>query len=128
MKNRPVIGQRVRVNAIIVKQHTTNMNKMAVTERQRVTADMLEMTADEWYVRFEGYYSRNVLPNNITLPLEGVYVGWRTLGLGRIYTEYDNGYVIREFLQDDHVEGWIIYFDARRNPVYVLPEDVEIVT
>lgn len=62
----------------------------------------------------------------ITLaPIEGIYVGTRTLSNGtRQLQNYDEGYV---YTASDYFEAWMIVEHERRKPVFVLPDDCEII-
>lgn len=53
---------------------------------------------------------------------EGYVVGWRTLYDGKVVHHYEEP---TEFLPERHFTAYLIAFDPRTNPVYVLPENVE---
>lgn len=56
--------------------------------------------------------------------MEGVIVGWRTLANGTV--EYGNDWDAGdEFRPTEHFKAYLVAFDMRRKPVYVLPEDLE---
>lgn len=54
---------------------------------------------------------------------EGIITGKRTLANGNI-SYYDHG---SNFVMKEHFEAYIVTFDLRRKPVYVLPEDLEVI-
>lgn len=54
----------------------------------------------------------------------GVIVGWRTLANGDV--EYGNGYDSgTEFYPTEHFKAYLVAYDMRKKPVYVLPKDLE---
>jgi len=58
-------------------------------------------------------------------PIEGVYVGTRTLSNGsRQLQNYEEGYI---YTATDYFEAWMIVENERRRPVFVLPGDCEII-
>lgn len=55
-------------------------------------------------------------------PVSGVIVGWRTLSDGRFD---DFGYYEpSEYLPTRHFKAYLVAFDMREKPLYVLPEDL----
>lgn len=55
-------------------------------------------------------------------PVSGVIVGWRTLSDGRV----DFGYYDEpsEYMPTRHFKAYLVAFDMREKPLYVLPEDL----
>lgn len=95
MTNRPVFGQRVRVNAKLVKR----------------------------YDRPQFKYPVNTTWQRIAYNVEGIYIGFRTLSEGCIDADYEDGYTYRYFIPKRHMKVWLIVINERSNPIYVLPED-----
>ncbi len=54
----------------------------------------------------------------------GVIVGWRTLSNGKVTygNDWDGS---DEFRPTEHFKAYLVAYDMRRKPVYVLPEDLE---
>lgn len=52
----------------------------------------------------------------------GFVIGWRTLSNGEV-RRY--GYEPTEYIPERHFDAYLVVFDPRTNPVYVLPENVE---
>lgn len=54
--------------------------------------------------------------------MPGVIVGWRTLSDGRV----DRGgyYEPSEYTPTRHFKAYLVAFDMREKPLYVLPEDL----
>lgn len=52
----------------------------------------------------------------------GFVIGWRTLSDGEAVQV---GYEPTEYYPDRHFDAYLVVFDPRTNPVYVLPENVE---
>jgi hypothetical protein len=57
-------------------------------------------------------------------PREGVIVGVRTLANGDV--EYGGWDATTTFHPTEHFKAYLVAFDMRKNPVYVLPEDLEV--
>jgi hypothetical protein len=57
-------------------------------------------------------------------PREGVIVGARTLANGQV--SYGGWDTPTEFSPTAHFKAYLVAFDMRKNPVYVLPEDLEV--
>lgn len=56
--------------------------------------------------------------------VEGIIIGTRTLVNGiRDYIGYEEGY---QFIPKERVKVFLVAFDMRQNPVYVLPEDLRL--
>jgi len=54
--------------------------------------------------------------------IEGIYIGYRDVKEGRLFTFED---AQSEFKQLRIVRVWLIVEGERRNPIHVLPDDVE---
>jgi hypothetical protein len=56
--------------------------------------------------------------------MEGVIVGWRTLANGRVTygNDWDGS---DQFRPTEHFKAYLVAYDLRRKPVYVLPENLE---
>ena len=53
---------------------------------------------------------------------EGVVIGQRTLSNGIV--EYDPEYTA--FIPKEYIKAYLVSYSMNENPVYVLPEDIEI--
>ncbi len=58
----------------------------------------------------------------IETEFEGVIIGQRTLSNG--FVDYDPEQII--FTPKEYFKAYLVSFDMNQNPVYVLPEDIEI--
>ena len=58
----------------------------------------------------------------IKIEIEGIVIGKRTLCNGEVY--YDPNPV---FLPKEHFTAYLVSVNINENPVYVLPEDIEII-
>jgi hypothetical protein len=95
-KQRPQLGQRVRITGIVEKSS-------AYTGREFGT-----IVRTVW--------------NHRSHEATGVYIGYRTVYEGevfRISEDEGNG-----FIPQNHLEVWLIVTDARRNTIRCLPEQV----
>lgn len=56
--------------------------------------------------------------------MTGIIVGWRTLANGKVTygNDWDGS---DEFRPTEHFKAYLVAYDMRRKPVYVLPEDLE---
>ena len=55
-------------------------------------------------------------------PVPGVIVGWRTLSDGRV--DFGGYYEPTEYRPTRHFKVYLVAFDMREKPLYVLPEDL----
>ena len=54
-------------------------------------------------------------------PVEGIFIGWRTIQNGKSeWLGYDEGQI---WIPDEYIECWLIVVDPRQNPIRVFPED-----
>ncbi len=56
-------------------------------------------------------------------PVEGTYIGYRTVQDGRNLWEEDCGYI---WYPSEYKEAWLIVENPRQNPIKVFPEDVTL--
>ena len=79
----------------------------------------------EWKPRWQSNHPYAAkMKNNPEVSGTGVVVGIRVLADGKVeYGGYDEG---TSFHPDNHFQAVLVSFDLRRNPVYVLPEDLTI--
>lgn len=63
-------------------------------------------------------------------PVQAIYVGWRVVHEGETSREFDysDDHLVAEytnFQRSRSLYVWLFVVDERRNPVYVLPQDVQ---
>jgi hypothetical protein len=98
------LGQRVRVRAFAKKYRLHPHQKRERGEPNRL-------------------WKRREFPS----PVEGIYIGYRTTYNGvRAWESYGDDSGFFYFMPTSHQEMWLVVISDRQNPVYVFPDDVEI--
>lgn len=100
---RPALGTRIVARAYVKKMHSPASDLNAGTRY------------DDVHTLWPLYEGR----------IEGVFMGYRTIKQGtNTYVGDPNIDGGRFFVAKLHFEAWLVIADPRRNPVYVLPDDV----
>lgn len=77
---------------------------------------------NEWWERWKRHGDRGSWAK--PEPVEGIYVGYRTISDGYMLRESDEmGFV---WVPKDYFEVWLIVPNERSNPIRVFPIDVEV--
>jgi hypothetical protein len=100
----PTFGQRIRFDRADVRQRTTS----------------------SYQSNGRGGWMKEWAKRSWSKPgqLEGILIGIRTLSNG--WVTYGDEFTPTRYEAVDHFTAYLIAYDTRRSPVYLLPEDCEL--
>lgn len=103
--HRPKLGEKVTASATVTKEHVPISDLAGTIYKHRDPHQTIYRRTEQ--------------------PISGVFIGYRTVAEGQTGwdgdPDIDGGWV---FYKSRRFEAWLIVTDPRRNPIYVLPEDV----
>lgn len=118
---RPKLGQRVRIRARLVREAEANASRDYSDKKTWVREGYYDpekpRSVPEWLVRM-----KSIMKEPTTI--KGVYIGYRTLSNGTRRWYGDEGFV---FTPEEYFEAWLVVIGERLRPVFVRPEDCEVI-